>query len=222
MYSSRMEQTEVRGAGRAGLDRATILDAAVALVDREGLAALNMRALAQELGVGTMSLYHYVPNKDAMLDGITERVLAEIELPAEGSGPWEQRALFMARSFRGVALRHPHCVPLLVTRTFQSPVALRPCEAAFAILAEGGFEPPQALVLFRTILAYCLGFVMMESAGFFGRDGFGYDASELRALGLGRLAALSPHLGGRDVAADFDTGMLTILAGSLVPAGAGA
>ncbi|HWC11003.1 MAG TPA: TetR family transcriptional regulator, partial [Acidimicrobiales bacterium] len=90
----------LRRRSRRPLDRGTILAAAVGLVDRSGLGALNMRDLASELGVGTMSLYHHVPNKEALLDGVVEVLLADIELPDPASGTWDERASRMARSLR--------------------------------------------------------------------------------------------------------------------------
>src|SRR5437764_2538624 len=196
------------------LDRPTILAAAIGLVDRVGLGGLNMRALAQELGVGTMSLYRYVPNKDALCDGIVEVLQAEIEIPPT-SGTWEDRAACMARSLRAVALRHPNAVPLLVTRPFSSPASLRPCEAAFDILAEAGLQDEPALLAFRTVVAYVLGFVMVESAGFFGELGPDADVDELASLGMPRLAAMAPHLLGRDIGADFDAGLRLVIRGAL-------
>jgi len=204
---------QANGGSRPGLDRTTILEAAVELVDREGMAALNMRALAAQLGAGTMSIYHHVPNKDALLDGLTEVLMSEIGVPDASEGSWVDRALHMARSFREVSLRHPHCVPLLVTRTFASDSALTPCEAAFDLLAEGGFDSNRALVIFRTILAYCLGFVTLEAEGFFGALGPDPDADELRSSGMPRLAELVPHLSGRDYSADFEDGLRIVLAG---------
>jgi len=50
-----------------------VLDAALDLVDRDGVAALSMRHLGAELGVEAMTVYQYLPNKDALLDGIVER-----------------------------------------------------------------------------------------------------------------------------------------------------
>jgi AcrR family transcriptional regulator len=200
----------------AALDRPTILAAAIRRVGEVGMAGLNMRALAQHLGVGTMSLYHYVPNKDALLDGMVEALQAEIEIPPVDSGTWEERAFRMARSLRAVALRHPNCVPVLVTRPFASPAALRPCEAAFAILAEAGLDDEeQALIAFRTIVAYVLGFVMVESAGFFGGLGPDPDVDELVALGMPHLAAMAPHLLNRDVGADFDAGLRLVVQGAI-------
>ena len=200
---------------RVPLDRPAILDGAIRLVDRVGLDGLNMRALAQEMGVGTMSLYHYVPNKDALLDGIVEMLQAEIEIPPTESDTWEGRAVRMAASLREVALRHPNAVPLLVTRPFASSAALRPCEAAFAILAEAGLDEEQSLVAFRTIVAYVLGFVMVESAGFFGGLGPEPDLDELAAAGMPRLAAMVPHLMGRDVGEDFVAGLRLVIRGAV-------
>ena len=199
----------------ASLDRAAILEAALDLVDADGLERLNMRALAQRLDVGTMSLYHYLPNKDALLDGIVEALLVGIEIPGADEGTWDERALRMARSLRAVALQHPNAVPLMVTRPFATATALHPCEAAFDVLADAGLSTEQALIAFRTIVAYVLGFVMMESAGFFGGVGHGRDPDELIELGLPRLAALVPYLEGRDVGADFDAGLRIVELGAL-------
>ena len=204
-----------RARRQKALDRAAIQAAALRLVDRQGLAALNMRALAQELGVGTMSVYHYVPNKDAVLEGLVELVLSEIEIPPPDSGTWLERAHRMARSLRQVALRHPACVPLLVTRPFGTERALRPCEAAFEALHEGGLDTEQALVAFRTTVAYVLGFVMMESAGFFAMLGPDRDPDELLGLGMPYLADIAPHLKGRDRETDFEAGLRVVELGTV-------
>lgn len=197
------------------LDRRTILSAALDLVDRKGLAALNMRALADELDVGTMSLYHHVGNKDGLLDGLVEVVLGDIDVPEPESGSWDERAARMARSLRDVALRHPGCVPLLVTRPFATGPSLRPCEAAFDLLAEAGLDTEQALIAFRTMVAYVLGWVMMESSGFFSAGGPHREPAWLEESGLPRLAAMAVHLHNRDVTADFDAGLRVVELGVL-------
>jgi AcrR family transcriptional regulator len=204
-----------RHRARPQLDRDTITAAAVALVDRHGLGALNMRALASELGVGTMSLYHHVPNKEALLDGVVEVLLADIVLPDPTSGTWDERASRMARSLRAVAMDHPNCIPLLVTRPFATAGSLGPCEAAFGVLGEAGLDPEHALVAFRTIVAYVLGFVTMEASGFFGGVGPYCDPEALLDLGLPNLARMAPHMTGRDVDADFDAGLRIVEQGVL-------
>jgi TetR/AcrR family transcriptional regulator, tetracycline repressor protein len=205
----------LRRRSRRPLDRETILAAALALVDRDGLGALNMRALASELGVGTMSLYHHVPSKEALLDGLVEVLLADIELPDPASGTWDERASRMARSLRAVAMSHPNCIPLLVTRPFATEGSLGPCEAAFGVLAEAGLAPEHALVAFRTIVAYVLGFVTMEASGFFGGVGPYCDPEALLELGLPHLARMAPHMTDRDVDADFDAGLRVVEQGVL-------
>ena len=207
--------TAVAGKRPSPLDRDAILAAALALVDAKGLDGLNMRALAHRMGVGTMSLYHHVPNKDALFDGIVEAVLREIAIPAGDAGPWDERILWMARSFRRAALRHPNCVPLLVTRTFRSQLALRPCEAALGVLREAGLDVEQSLIAFRTIVAYVLGYVTMESGGFLGGVGQDRPPEELRELGLPTLAEVAPHLADRDFDADFDAGLGVIEQGAM-------
>lgn len=210
---------------RGGLDRRSILQAAVAVVDEAGLDGLNMRAVANKLNAGTMSLYHHVPGKDALLDGIAELVLSEIEVPGPERGEWPQRAVALAQSFYEVCRSHPHAIPVLVTRTFNSEAALTPCEAALGLLAEAGFAPEEALVAFRTILAFCLGFVTMEAGGFFGGGGHSdrgirpdHDPDFLRQRGLDRLAEATPYLDGRNLTADFDTGLGMVLTGVLATA----
>lgn len=170
-----------------------------------------MRALAEELGVGTMSLYHYVPNKEAVNAGIAELLLSEIPVPAEGA-PLD-RALAMARSFYQVARAHPQCAPLLVSHPFASEGSLQPCEAAMACLVEGGYAPDQALIVFRTVVAYVLGFVTMEASGFFADDAPGRDPEELARLGMGHLAEAVPRLAGVDAAAQFDAGLAMVFSG---------
>ena len=74
-------------ARRPGLTRSAVVATAVALADEDGLPAVSMRAIAGRLGVEAMSLYHHVPNKDALLDAMVDLVFDEFHAPA-GSGPW--------------------------------------------------------------------------------------------------------------------------------------
>ena len=200
---------------RPSLGRAAIVRAALKLVDRHGVEALSMRRLAEELGVGTMSLYHHVANKEDLLDGVVELVLTEVEFPPDDAGPWDERALMAASSFRQVAHRHPNCVPLLVTRPYKTPGALRPLEASFELLHEAGFEPETAVVAYRAVMAYLLGFLTTESEGFFCGVGVSQDRQQLLDAGLPRLAALAPLLAERNADADFDAGLRIVRLGIL-------
>ena len=113
---------------RRPLTRARILTAALRLVDREGLEALSMRRLGQALGVEAMSLYNHVPNKAAVLDGLVELLLGELEIPGPEAGDWWERIRRIAHSYRRSAHAHPHAFPLAVTRPYNTPATLRQLE----------------------------------------------------------------------------------------------
>jgi AcrR family transcriptional regulator len=107
---------------REPLSRDRVLAAAVTLADTEGLSAVTMRRLAATLGVEAMSLYHHLPGKDGLLDGLVENVVAEVGTAVtkiEGAGSpeqWQQslRSQFLAA--REVMLRHPWAPALIGSR----------------------------------------------------------------------------------------------------------
>ncbi|MEV4254015.1 TetR/AcrR family transcriptional regulator C-terminal domain-containing protein [Spirillospora sp. NPDC049652] len=142
-----------------GLTRERVLDAALALVDRDGPAKLSMRRLGAELGVEAMTLYHYVPNKDALLDGLVERVIAEAR-PRPGPG-LEWIADF-ARSLRRELLAHPRVVSLLASRPMSTPGGLDMVEEALAALADIGLTPLEAVGLLNTVATFTVGHVLAE------------------------------------------------------------
>src|SRR5687767_14804121 len=88
------------------LTRERLLRGAIALADSAGLGAMTIRSLAQELGVKPMSLYHYVANKDEIIDGMIDVVFGEIELPPADSD-WRTAMRHRATSARSVLARHP-------------------------------------------------------------------------------------------------------------------
>jgi AcrR family transcriptional regulator len=97
------------------LGRELVLSTALELVDSEGLDALTMRRLGQELGRDPMSLYRYAGNRAALLDGVTELVLDELSIFPDDKD-WQTQLRRIAHDLRLLALRHPNVVPLLVTR----------------------------------------------------------------------------------------------------------
>jgi AcrR family transcriptional regulator len=95
------------------------------IVDTEGSRALTMRRLGQALDRKVMTLYRYVPSKDALPDGVAARVLTHLAInPA--AADWRQELRNLATSFRGLALAHPNAVPLLVTPAAHQPFGQRP------------------------------------------------------------------------------------------------
>jgi AcrR family transcriptional regulator len=148
----------------ARLSRDRIVDAALALADAEGLDALSMRRLGQALGVEAMSLYNHVANKDAILDGMLERVLGEIALPEPG-GDWEAELRRCALSAHDALRRHPWACRLVMAPA-SGPAALtarmRYIDALLGTLREAGFSPEQAYHGYHALDGHTVGFTMWE------------------------------------------------------------
>ncbi|QEC48267.1 TetR family transcriptional regulator [Baekduia soli] len=125
---------------RDGLTRERILHAALALVEREGAEALTMRRLGDELGVEAMSLYHHVPNREAVLDGLGELLMTRIEIPEPGSD-WSDACRAFAAQLRALTLDHPQAFRLIGLRPLASPAALAPVERLLQCLVAAGAGP---------------------------------------------------------------------------------
>ena len=137
---------------------------AVRLADRDGLAVVTMRRLGEALGVEAMSLYKHVKNKDAILDGLLERVLAEVALPQPGLD-WETELRRTARSMHEALARHPWACTLVMAPA-SSPNALesriRYIEALLRALREAGFTPEQAYYGYHALDSHAVGFAIWE------------------------------------------------------------
>ncbi len=140
-----------------------VVAAAQRIVDRDGLAALTMRALGRELGVDPMAIYHWVPSKDALLDLIVDAVYLEIPLDMElPPGGWQDHFKLAAEIYRGVLRRHPRALPVLATRPATSLAALRPSEYGIGILRKGGFSPQDSLDGLNAMANLVMGLVLAE------------------------------------------------------------
>jgi AcrR family transcriptional regulator len=198
---------------RRPLDRRRILEAAVRFVDREGLEALSMRKLGAELGVEAMSLYNHVPNKGALLDGMVEVLLGELEVPPEDEG-WEERVREAYRAFRKVALEHPNVFPLLVVRPPDTMDGVWLVEEFLKTLRGAGFDPDTALYAFRALSSYASGYAMAEIRGFAMEPAGGrLGALTLPPGDFPHIHELDAHLGEVDRDAEFEFGLDLILAG---------
>ena len=201
---------------RRPLTRMRIITAALRLVDREGLEALSMRRLGRALGVDAMSLYKHVPNKAALLDGLVELLLGELEIPGPEAGDWMARLRSISGSYRRIAHAHPHAFPLAVTRSYNTPATLRQLEATLQILHEAGFDAETALHAFQTSTSYVSGYVLAELPRLTRRpepDGTGIrlDRRQLDPAVFPRLVELAPYYAARDRDAEFAYGLETIL-----------
>jgi len=124
---------------REPLTKERILAAAVALADEGGVEALSMRRLAQELGVVPMALYKHVGNKDELLDGMTDVVVAEIDPPIEGAD-WKTAMRERILSARRALLRHPWATSVLEARGEPTPTVIGYMDSMMGIFRAGGFS----------------------------------------------------------------------------------
>lgn len=139
-----------------------IWGAAVDLADRMGLSALTIRRLADELGVKPMTIYHYVPSKSAIVEGMVEAVFAEIDLPPVDL-PWIEALRIRCRSARNVLNRHPWAAPLLESRMQPGPANLAHHEAVVACLRRGGLSWDLVAHGYAVLDSYVYGFAFQEA-----------------------------------------------------------
>lgn len=151
------------GSTRIPLTRERILTAALRIIDERGLDDLTMRGLGAELGVEAMSIYKHVPGKAAVLDGVVELLLAELETERPSPSEWRPHLTDMARRFRALSLAHPSAFPLLRRRSLSAYVVGREmAESALATLIAGGFAPDEAISALRTVVRFTLGFALSD------------------------------------------------------------
>jgi AcrR family transcriptional regulator len=146
---------------RKPLTRERILDAALVLVDEEGIDALSMRKLGQALGYEAMSLYNHVKNKDDVLDGMLDLVLAEMEAPdPKGGLPAIRAAALSSHEALG---RHPWAAGLLMTPTRVRPGRLEFMDALLGALRTAGFSAETTYHAYHVIDAHIIGFSLWQS-----------------------------------------------------------
>jgi AcrR family transcriptional regulator len=144
------------------LTRAEILDAALRLAEAGDLDQLTLRKLADELDVTPMALYRHVRDKDDIIEGVADALLAEQGLPRK-SLHWEAYLIELARSLRAVLRDHPVIVTVFTRRPQVGPAARVRLEAARQVLVGAGFREHDALSVYAAVHTYTLGFCALEA-----------------------------------------------------------
>jgi AcrR family transcriptional regulator len=201
---------------REPLTRDRIIHTALRLMDEEGLEAVTMRRIGRELGVEAMSLYNHVQDKEDILDGIIEEVLADFRVPDEPE--FGEAARLGAHEYRRLLLAHPNVVKLMAERegAFTNPESLRGYEFALDRFRSLGLSRADCVKAFHVFGGYILGFVVME-LGLVGGPEQGRKHEEMARLlqtaDLPRLREALPYIVNCDLEEQFEFGLDLLIEG---------
>jgi AcrR family transcriptional regulator len=213
--ASQTEQTT----RREPLTKERIVDAALRVMDAEGLEAVTMRRIGRELGVEAMSLYNHVEDKDDILNGVTERVMTGFDYPPF-TGDWFQDGRAMAREWRRLLGLHPSVCQLLAERhkPLEGLAAFGAMDAALGLLRSAGLSDRDAAQAFNALGSYILGYVTMEQGLMLGNDedhAKQHDMAmeALQGSGLDNVVACLPHFADCSTDQQFEFGLDLIFRG---------
>jgi AcrR family transcriptional regulator len=159
------KKTAKRGQPRASLSLERIQSAALALIEQHGLPAFSQRALARELGVEAMSLYHWYPSQLDLFNGLLDRVLLDLHVPKTGTPAERLRA--GAHSFRAIACRYPAFVGgFVLLHRFNTERGLQVLEDMLEPFHDAGLKGEQAARRFRAWMHFMMGALLDETLGY--------------------------------------------------------
>ncbi|HEY3317118.1 MAG TPA: TetR family transcriptional regulator [Coriobacteriia bacterium] len=198
--------------GREPLTREKILDKAIEILDAKGAQALSMRHLGDALGVEAMSLYHHFPNKEAILDGVFDRIVQETGPALQiGSTDWKTVMRSGPATAERAISKHPNAAWLFLGRQYSTPESLPMLEAPLRILYEAGFRGQELVDAAHAIFAFAAGWLILSS-GEGGSFSGPLDEAVAVAPDAAPLAAeLAPQL--RDWSRGFDEGLTALMDG---------
>jgi AcrR family transcriptional regulator len=209
------------------LTRKRIISVAMELIERDGVHAVSMPGLAAELGCGVMALYDDVPSKAALLTGVADAVMSELEFTPKTGASWQDQVRAQARALRQIARTHPRCTMIVISRPASSTAPLRPVEHALGTLRQAGFSGKDSVRIIRAFAAYILGSLLPELGAAPGQAGPDLSAAQqmanrprLRAAEFPQLTSLAAELSSSDPDANFEFGLdlLVHATAALLPA----
>jgi|RhiMetdeSRZDD1v2_1073273.scaffolds.fasta_scaffold209801_2 AcrR family transcriptional regulator len=219
-----VEQTTSTTKERERLTRERVIDAALSVMDAEGLDAVSMRRVAREVGVEAMSLYNHVRDKDDLLQGVCERIMSSFEFPAT-SGEWVDRAKAGAGEWRRLLQAHPDVMRIFAEThgpAPSSPESLLPTEFALRLFMEAGLSDRDAVQAFHAFGGYIQGFVMMEAGSMKERHEEHFLGAAIPSEEFPALAAASRYWADCDADEQFEFGLDLLIRGLQARVAAGA
>ena len=152
-----------RAERRLPLSRERILEAALEIADEGGIESLSMRKLGQALGFEAMSLYNHVANKNDLLDGILDLVLAETEEPSP-TDDWAVAIRRSALSVHRALRRHTWAATLLMSPNHTRPARLRYMDSLLGRLRAAGFSADATYHAYHVLDAYIFGYAVWHTS----------------------------------------------------------
>lgn len=206
------EMMHVQTAERPKLGSALIYRTALELVDQNGFDSLSMRGLAKVMGVDPMALYHHVPKKSALLDGMLNLLFEEVVVPSISDLPWQEAVVAVARTHLEVARRHPNLFPALSVHPRAVPASFPLSEALYEALSRSGASEATVIQAAETVASYTTGYALSDIVGAIGKPRDWESLSEnFDHRPDGWLCNLRERSGADRP--DFETGLQFILAG---------
>ncbi|TDD76099.1 TetR/AcrR family transcriptional regulator [Actinomadura darangshiensis] len=198
------------------LSTGKLAGAALAVIDRDGLAGLSMRAVAKELGTSTMALYRYVRDREELEGLVVDLVYAEVDPAPPSEGTWDARIEAMALRLRDAFGAHAAIMPLTLTHRHDSTGSLCWGETVAGILAGAGITGPRAAIALRALLAYIVGAIQLEHLGSLSGEGTDVIAA-LPAGEFPHMAETARHARRIGPDEEFRAGLAAVLRGLAEP-----
>ncbi len=200
----------------SNLNREMVVEAALQIVDSDGLAALTMRRLANMLGTGASTLYNQIGGVAEVYLLLADRIVHEVRFPAP-SGDWKTDARIVAESYWEVLMEHPNIVPLLRNTPLLGRETMRARDQGMAMLIAGGLSPQQATDTYVVLGYFVAGLALMSTNGAARTpatlDDIRAFIDELDATEFPVVSQYATEFTKRDVNAQFELGLNALLDG---------
>ncbi len=143
------------------LTRQRVLEAALRLLDQEGLEGFSMRKLGASLGVEAMSLYNHVESKRAVFDGVIELLIIQAPLPLLPNATPREELWAFAHAFRDVLRAHPRVLPLVATSPLRTSASLAMLDHLLETLHQAQITGVQSIYALQCLIGFIVGHTLL-------------------------------------------------------------
>jgi AcrR family transcriptional regulator len=156
--------TRRRGGREARHSTADVLQAALELIDADGLQEFSMRRLAERMSVGPMTVYGYVRSKEELLDGVVGLALHGVLDDLDSEAPWDEQIAVATRDLHDALRSHPGVLELLLSKPAPSPQLDLIRETLLGVMRRAGFDDVGAWEAVGMLASYAIGFAVSQAS----------------------------------------------------------